>query len=291
MIKDSKKLYTIVIAIVLIIPIIFLMFSRGRTDVDVVSVYKGNIADIVSASGVVESLEHQDIFPDTSGMVRSVLVEEYQKVSVGDRLFVFNNENSKLSPIDGVVTNINIIDGGYATASQPAMTIVNTQKLQIRADIRQDYAQKVQPGQRVRITGAFIEDSQAIFGEIERVAPVAKRVGNEHGADVFVEAVISFDALRNELIPGMNVNCDIITKVKDDVLLISYDAIREYSDGTKTVFVVNDRNVIEEKEITTDIVSGFTTDVVSGLSEGDLVVLDPRPEFVDGVRVNIINEY
>jgi len=54
------------------------------------------------------------------------------------------------------------------------------------------------------------------------------------------------------------------------------------------VFTVDENTgVLARKRVTLGIISDMTAQVISGLSEGELVVLDPQPYFEDGMTVSI----
>ena len=80
------------------------------------------------------------------------------------------------APISGIVTEVNVMKGGYTMSGQPAFTIIDTENLQISATVNEYNTRDLAIGQTVKITGEALGDDRELFGEITAVAPIATKV-------------------------------------------------------------------------------------------------------------------
>ncbi len=196
-------------------------------------------------------------------------------------------EKDVLSPMDGVVSVVNVIKGGY-TGTMPAFEIINTDKLKVHAYIKEYNSGNVKVGQPVSIWGDAIGKDTTITGKVESISPKAESIYTGGGEETVVETVISLENTVPGLRPGISVTCDISTENVEDVLIIPLEAIVPDKDGLEYVFTVDENTgVLARKRVTLGIISDMTAQVISGLSEGELVVLDPQPYFEDGMTVSI----
>jgi HlyD family secretion protein len=198
-------------------------------------------------------------------------------------------KKSTLSPIDGYLSEVNLTEGAYTSSMQPAFIIVNLDRLQVKANVREYDIKDVKVGQTARITGDSLDKDRDIKGRITSIAPVAKINRTSSGEEVIIETIVSIDDGQSGIKPGISVTCDIYTNEKKDVLIAPMQVIDEDKDGNKFVFVVRD-GVMHKKTVKTGISSDMNVEILEGLSEGDTVVLEPQPVYKDGVKVKIINE-
>jgi len=107
-----------------------------------------------------------------------------------------------------------------------------------------------------------------------------------------VEVIIGVDDTRGVLKPGLNVTCEIVTVDKSGVVLVPMEAIKPDKDDNLMVFVVDtETNRIEQRRIEAGINSDMNVEVIDGLEEGDLVVIDPQPNYSDGMKVKVNRQY
>lgn len=201
-----------------------------------------------------------------------------------------NVTNSTVSSIDGIVTEINIEQGGYANTAIPGFSIINPNKLKVTADVKEFYVKDIAAGQKVIITGDAISEDDNITGIVDGISPVAKKKSGSTGEETLLEVVISIQEGNSILKPGLTVNSKIITNVKQDALIVTFDMLKEDENGNKQVFVVDKNNKMHETPVKLGITSELDAEVVDGLNEGDMVVLYPMPNFTDGARARLIKD-
>lgn len=193
---------------------------------------------------------------------------------------------SELSPLSGTVAEINVAERAPASIQYPAMSIMDTERLEISINIKEFDAASVKPGQKATITGDSLDGAE-LTGTVTEVAPVASRNKTLTGEETVVEAIVGIDGPPGRLMAGMNVTCRIVAAEKDDAIVVSYVAIKDVKDGSKSVFLVNSRGMIQERPVSLGISSDTNVEVVDGLEPGDLVVTNWQPSFKTGDRARI----
>ncbi len=83
-------------------------------------------------------------------------------------------------------------------------------------------------------------------------------------------AIISFDSAPNPVYPNMGVNANVITKIKDNVLLTPNGTVQTQNGQTSARVLKNDQ--VQTINIEVGDSSDTQTEIISGLSEGDTVV-------------------
>ena len=222
------------------------------------------------------------------------------KSSGGDNLKVMDIQISDLekkintikndcnSPIDGVVTSLGVDEGAFISSMQPAYTVINPDKLQIRARVKEFDIKGVAPGQQVRITGDAIDKNKQIEGTVKSISPVAVANMTSSGNETVVEVLITVNGKDDILKPGLNVTCEISTVNKKGVLLAPMDTITPDKDDNNMVFVVDEKTMtMMQRKVTVGLNSDMSVEILEGLKEGDLVIVDPQPSYRDGTRVKL----
>lgn len=198
---------------------------------------------------------------------------------------------SQLSPIDGVVAAVNVDAGGFTSNMQPVCKIINPDKLQVRAKIKEYDIKNVSVGQKVRITGDAIDKEKNISGKVTAISPVATISRTTSGDETVIEVTITVDNPEGILKPGLNVTCDVYTVDKKGVVVAPMEMITEDKDGNKLVYVVDkENNTMKETMVKLGINSDMTVEVLEGLKEGDVAIIEPQPMYKDGAKIRILED-
>jgi HlyD family secretion protein len=193
-----------------------------------------------------------------------------------------------ISPIDGIVAELNVQEKSYTSSVQPIYKIVNLDTLQVKAMVREYDIKSVKTGQNVKITGDAIPEDVEITGRVESISPIAVTNMTSGGEEVVVEVIISVEESPVQLKPGLSVTCDISTVDKKDVLVAPMEAFDQDKDGNKFVYIVDvNTYTMHKTPVKLGISSDMSVEVLEGLKEGDLIVISPQPFYKDGARVKI----
>ena len=116
--------------------------------------------------------------------------------------------------------------------------------------------------------------------------PVAKSVQSTSGIETVVEITIKPLDGKGILKPGLNVECDIVTQEKKDVIVTEYNIYMEDKDRRQYVMLIDPESMTVKKQyVTLGIYSDMTVEVLDGLKEGDMVVIDPQPSLDEGEKI------
>lgn len=197
-----------------------------------------------------------------------------------------------VSPIDGMVSEINIVDGSFTSSAQPSFKIVNPGRLRIKADVKEFNIKSVSVGQNVKISGDAIDKKDGVSGRVSSISPAAKKTRNSSNVEeTLIEVMIDIENGHPVLKPGLSVTCEVITQVKDDVLIANFEMFKEDKDGNRVILVFDpSKGEMREKKITLGATSELDAEVVSGLEDGELAILEPQPNYKDGARAKVKKE-
>jgi len=172
-----------------------------------------------------------------------------------------------LAPWDGVVTGVYVEEGEVVPAYRRLLSLADTSKWEIEAEIDELDVGKVSPGQQVLISfDAFpTVELKGLLEEIEP-APVAER------GSIIYKAHISFDPDTLPMRINLSVNLRIIVGHREGVLLVPRAAIRQM--GTKEAVKILREGKVEMVEVTTGLSDGENVEIIRGLEEGQIIVLD-----------------
>jgi len=171
------------------------------------------------------------------------------------------------SPTRGQITKINKKVGEQSMPGDSIVSLLPLVPFTIEADIYEEDVVKINIDNPVDISlVAFPE--QSFKGKIISIDPAEKLIEGV----VYYEVSIAFEKLPEGVKPGMTTDVIIKTALKENVLIISEDAVQE-KDGKQIVEVFKD-GISEDREIEAGLFgSDGMVEVVSGLEEGEEVIL------------------
>lgn len=142
-----------------------------------------------------------------------------------------------ISPVDGIVVSKEVEVGQTVAASFQTPTLFNVAedltKMQIEASIVEADIAKVKEGQVVEFTVDSFPDEK-FYGMVTQVRNNPITVSNV----VTYEVIIDVNNQEAKLKPGMTANVEIITAEKEDVFLVSNQALR---------FFMEDENGVQKR--------------------------------------------
>lgn len=192
-------------------------------------------------------------------------------------------QESAYSPIDGVVSELNVVDGSIANSAVPMYKVIDNSQLEIKANIKEFTIKDVRIGQRVYITGdAF--DGITYNGVVKYISPIAFQKQGMQGGETFIEVIISVTDKDTLLKSGLNVTCDIVTKEKSNVPTIPLSSFMEDKDSSKYVYII-ENGVLKKVKIQVGINSEDRLEITSGIKDGTQVLKEISSYFKEGLKV------
>ncbi len=185
------------------------------------------------------------------------------------------NELKLISPIDGVVGNVNIRDRDNVAANALLITLVDLTTLEVDLSIPENFADDLSVGMRSEVT--FNGESKQ--GELISLSPEVDSgfVGGRMG---FVD---DFDGLRQ----NQRVNVRIILEEKEDILKVRNGAFVD-SGGGRIAYVLKD-NIATRRSILVGARSIAEVEIASGVQEGDELIISSLDRFNNADSLFITN--
>ena len=279
--------------------------SSGVTVSGAVNTYSGTVYS--AKSGQIESGSETSLRAEVAGTVKSVNVKNGDNVTRGQLIATLESDNlsnsrtnselslsdSKISlksgqkaledynitaPISGTVITKNVEVGDKidsSNAKEALMVVADMSKMKFTISVDELEIEDISLGQTA------VVDADALPGvTFNGVVTAIASEGTVSGQGVTTYDVeIVIDEPGN-LMPGMNVNANIVVSEIKNVLNIPEEALNKAADGKATVYVKTEKTPkdakfpdgYEEKEIEYGASNGTVVEIKSGLSEGDTIV-------------------
>lgn len=190
------------------------------------------------------------------------------------------SKDSIISENDGVVTQLNAVEGAIGSSMQPAVVVQNIEELKAVAAVGKYDAQKIALGQRVIIKGS----NRDFEGKITFVDPVARQSTAPTGGETTLGIEIDILEAAPELKIDFDVDIEILLGEAKGVLKLPVEALKVDKDGNYLVFVV-ENNIVEERQVVIGLQSDTEVQVLEGLEAGEKVILNPGSAVEGGINV------
>ncbi len=201
---------------------------------------------------------------------------EQAKVAYNNAASMLNNAQVK-APISGVISSVNIVEGEYATSSNPPITIVDSDSITIEFGVPGNLINKIKKGDTVTVEISAAEyKNEAVINSVASSADLMTNLYN-------VSIVLENDGLIK---PGMFAKVYLNTDRIEKTLAVKTEAVKE-KDDIKYVFVTNG-DVATEKEVTTGLDTGTYIEIKTGLTEGDKVIVKGQDYITDGSKIKVV---
>lgn len=222
------------------------------------------------------------IFDQKAGSEVQFLTAKTQKEALERRLASLKEqlEMSRIyAPVSGIVENLTPRVGETAMPGMPMFTIVNTGDMRVVADLAETYVKDVQTGDKVEII--FPEIGDTLSSRISTAARAVNPISRTFRVEAQVRPVPA--ALR----PNMTATVVINDRTIENAITVPLVSI--VREGSKAhVYVVNEKNVVERRDVETGLVTDGMIQVVSGLQANEKVIVRGVLDVVAGQRVRII---
>jgi macrolide-specific efflux system membrane fusion protein len=255
----------------------------------------GAIKNFISTTGTVLPKNRLEVKPPVNGRVENILVQEGEKVKVGQTLaWMSSTERAALldaargqgdealkhwqevykaipliSPIDGEVIVATTQSGQTVTTSDPV--VVLSDRLIVRAQVDETDIGKIKPDMKAVITLDAYQDSK-INALVQHIYYESKTVNNVtiYEVDLLPEEVPLF--FRS----GMNATVDFIEQDKKDILLLPAGAVQK--ENNEAYCLVRQDNGAEpvRVRVTLGITDDKFVEILSGITEKDRIILKSK---------------
>ena len=187
--------------------------------------------------------------------------------------------NGILADFDGVVTEVEAVEGSIPQEGTKLVTLESTEKVKVAITVSKYDLEKIELGQAVSIDVG----GKKYDGEVTKIDRMATT--NASGAAV-VGAEIEIHNPDADIYLGVEARVEIYTAKAEGVVAIPVEVINTDMEGD-FVFVA-ENGVVVKKRIITGITSDSYSEVKEGLAEGEAVIVTMGQELEEGMPVTAI---
>lgn len=172
------------------------------------------------------------------------------------------------SPLQGFIKALNVTSGDYVETGAPIATVSQNRRLRLRAELSEKYFGKL--GQ-IRDANFVTSYSDRVF-RLKDLGGRLASYGRASGGEFFIPVTFEFDN-KGELVPGSYVDVYLIASGSENCISVPVGAVVE-DQGVHYVFVRSDDGDFIRREVTLGESDGERIPVRSGLSEGEVIVVE-----------------
>lgn len=177
------------------------------------------------------------------------------------------SDSSIISPIDGVVTNINPKIGEVVGAGTPIVSMISTNKFQIETYLSQTELGKIKVGDAVKATLDAYGKDTVFNATIITIDPAATISNGISSYKVIAEINNDDERIKS----GFTANITIIDEKSSNAVNVPMTSILK--ENGKSYVLVKNKNKIDMTEIKTGLTDGKNIEVVSGLNGGEEILI------------------
>lgn len=242
----------------------------GPTD----SQLKAAEASLAQARANLTRLQVQD--PNLDVQLAQYQVEQAE---IAVRQLELRLEQARLiAPVDGVVTAVNIAEGGTSGTGAPAITLADLSRLEVVVNLPEVDAAQIAVGQEAEVIPEAMPDTR-LKGKVVAIAPI----GVQSQGVVNFPVTIALEGNPPSVRAGMTVQAQIVVARRENALVIPRRALT--TRGGQTFVTVLRGDQTEQIPIRVGMRGDTMVEVLEGLQEGDVIVLPASTAPAVGTRV------
>ena len=174
---------------------------------------------------------------------------------------------SVVSPIAGYIKSCLVKEGDYVTVGQPLMTVTQTRRLRLRADVPERYYPMLRGVSSAHFRTSYNNHVYQLDSLNGRLLSYGK---STDGTSYYIPVTFEFDN-RGEVLPGAFAEVWLLSGEREDIISIPRSALTE-EQGVKFVYVQLDAECYQKREVKTGADDGARVEILSGLKEGEKLV-------------------
>jgi RND family efflux transporter MFP subunit len=181
------------------------------------------------------------------------------------------------SPIDGILTNVQTIDGELVSDGNELFS-VSSRKTYVRGEVNEEDVGEVRPGMKAKVQ-LYAYRTRAFTGRVTSIQPAADPTTQRY------TVVLEMENPPDNMMVGMTGEMNIITGVHENVLLVPTRALL-----VDQALVVNG-GIVQRRTVNVGFRTLDFSEALSGLADGDRAIVSDQDKFHSGqpVRQRMIN--
>ncbi len=222
----------------------------------------------------------EQIRASASDAAVQALEAQIKQARAGYDLALTQYNNTRVtSPIDGIVSYIDVDTGEMVSGAAPAAVVVDMSRVVLEGSVGEALINRISPGGQVdvRIRSAGEEPFK---GVLTAVSPAAHQMTGLYGIKVEI------DNPRMVIKPGMFAEAEIVEGKREGVVLIPKSAVVARN-GDKFAYVVENGKAVL-RQVVPGIDNNGKIEIVSGVKEGERVIVRGQNYVKDGEPVEVV---
>ena len=175
------------------------------------------------------------------------------------------------APIDGILTNVQTIDGELVSDGNELFT-VSSRKTYVRGEVNEEDVGEVKPEMKAKVQ-LYAYRTRTFEAHVTSVQPAADPTTQRY------TVVLEMEKPPDNLMVGMTGEMNIITGVHENALLVPTRALL-----VDQALVING-GVIQRRTVNVGFRTLDFSEALNGLSEGDHVIISDQDKFHSGQPV------
>ena len=171
------------------------------------------------------------------------------------------------SPISGFIKACLVKEGDYVTVGQPLMTVTQTRRLVLKAEVSERYYAQLSQV----VSANFQTPYNNKVYSLENLGGKLLSFGKSSGdTSYYVPVTFEFDN-RGDMVPGSFVEVYLLSDERSGVLSLPLSALTE-EQGVYFVYLKLDEECYKKQEVKLGTSDGSRVEILSGIKDGDTVV-------------------
>ncbi|WP_308763379.1 efflux RND transporter periplasmic adaptor subunit [uncultured Bacteroides sp.] len=171
------------------------------------------------------------------------------------------------SPIGGFIKTCLVKEGDYVTVGQPLMTVTQTRRLVLKAEVSERYYAQLSQV----VSANFQTPYNNKVYSLENLGGKLLSFGKSSGdTSYYVPVTFEFDN-RGDMVPGSFVEVYLLSGERNGVLSLPVSALTE-EQGVYFVYLKLDEECYKKQEVKLGASDGSRVEILSGIKDGDTVV-------------------
>jgi membrane fusion protein, multidrug efflux system len=185
------------------------------------------------------------------------------------------------APFGGTLGSHRVDEGAFISGGDTIVRLEDTSELQIEFRMPSQVAPQLTEGMAVHVELPGASESKGVDGQLSFIDPAI----STDTRSVLLRAVVPNGA--QHLRPGLFVRVSVDLKTRENALVVPVGAVI-YDLNATYVYVVSDKNVVEQRVVTTGLIDGVQAELLTGVKAGEQVVTIGQFRLRDGDSVKIV---
>ncbi|MTI67257.1 MAG: efflux RND transporter periplasmic adaptor subunit [Firmicutes bacterium] len=264
--EDSKKLY-----------------NEGAISYDDYKLANENVKLQKEALKIAEN-ELSSLKKGVSKYIREKYQAEIKGIKYQLDILEKSKENYTIkAPIEGTVMERHVKLGSFINPGTPILELGDEKTLYLESDILVSEIDDIKINSKVNIYSEDL-DISGYSGKVTKIYPKAFSKMSDLGVE---QKRVKIEIVLNEEIPNIKVGYEldikVVTETKENILIVSEDAVFERNDG-EYVFVV-DNNKAKLRKIQTGLEGEDEIEIIDGLEKGEKIIVSPDDKLEEGMNI------